>query len=106
MTQRRGRKVEKTNELDECRGKCIIYLKQRSESVCALVCVNASLPKRQSFRAVLIELLIIEEHGLIEKINIPERCNEFHVEEEARYQLPVRHTHAHIHTPEFFISTD
>lgn len=45
-----------------------------------------------------MELLIIEEQGLIEKINIPQSCNEFHVEEKARYKLLVRPTHTHTHT--------
>lgn len=45
-----------------------------------------------------MELLIIEEQGLIEKINIPWSCNEFHVEEQARYKLPDMHTHKQTHT--------
>lgn len=57
------------------------------------VCLFVSAPAGQRFVAVLMELLIMEEQGLIEKINIPWRCNEFHVEEQARYKLPVRHTH-------------
>lgn len=35
----------------------------------------------------MLELLIIVEQGLIEKINIPQRCNEFHVEQQAGYKL-------------------
>lgn len=68
--------------------------------MCTSVCVsvNASLPAGQSFGAVLMELLIIEEQGLIEKINIPQSCNEFHVEEQARYKLPVRATRTHRYT--------
>lgn len=43
-----------------------------------------------------MELLIIEEQGLIEKINISWICNELHVEQQACYKLvPRPHTHTH-----------
>lgn len=57
-----------------------------------------------------MELLIIEEQGLIEKINIPQRCNECHVEEQTRYKSTThplfKCTHTQTHTPGSFISTD
>lgn len=59
---------------------------------------NASLPVGQWFVAVLMELLIIEEQGLIEKINISWICNELHVEQQACYKLALRpHTHTFMH---------
>lgn len=60
------------------------HLFKAAKCVCMCVCMRASLPVEQQFEEVLIELLIIGEHRLIEKINIPQRCNEFHVVEQAR----------------------
>lgn len=73
ITQKKGKKITNVAQYGN------FFFLQQSVSVGR----NASVPVGQLFVAVLMELLIIEEQGLIEKINISWICNEGHVEQQA-----------------------